>query len=204
MLDPTLTKGPFWVDEKLERSDITMDTNDGAKPNPRPGLPLSLRFTVFAYAAGTCSLLQGAQVDVWHCDAGGIYSDTPSLGTGGQNFLRGYQKTDAGGVTKFTTIYPGWYAGRCVHIHVKVRTFDAASNTTTEATTQVFFDDSVTSSVCRNASPYSQRGVPDTPNAADAFYGHHAELLLTVRGDATSGYAASIGLGVQVGAVQAG
>jgi protocatechuate 3,4-dioxygenase beta subunit len=204
VLDPTLTKGPFWVDEKLERSEITMDTYNGANPNPRPGLPLTLQFTVFAYAAGTCSPLAGAQVDVWHCDAGGIYSDTRSQGTGGQNFLRGYQKTDANGVAKFTTIYPGWYAGRCIHIHVKVRTFDAASNTTTEATTQVFFDDSVTASVCGNAPPYSQRGVPDTANAADGFYRNHTELLLTLRGDARSGYAASIGLGVQVGAVQAG
>jgi len=204
VLDPTLTKGPFWIDEKLERSDITIDTSNGASPNPRPGLPLSLQFTVFAYAAGTCSPLEGAQVDVWHCDAVGTYSDTSALGTAGQNFLRGYQKTDANGVAKFTTIYPGWYAGRCVHIHVKVRMFDAASNTTTEATTQVFIDDSVTASVCRNAASYKQRGVPDTPNAADAFYGNHTELLLNLHGDATSGYAASIGLGVQVGAVQAG
>jgi protocatechuate 3,4-dioxygenase beta subunit len=204
VLDPTLTKGPFWVDEKLDRSDITMDTNNGAIPNPRPGLPLTLQFTVFAYAAGACSPLEGAQVDVWHCDAGGTYSDTLSLGTAGQNFLRGYQKTDANGVARFTTIYPGWYAGRCIHIHVKVRMFDAASNTTTEATTQVFFDDSVTASVCRNASPYNQRGVPGTPNASDAFYGNHTELLLNLRGDPTSGYAASIDLGVQVGAVQAG
>jgi protocatechuate 3,4-dioxygenase beta subunit len=203
VLDPTLTKGPFWVDEKLQRSDITMDTN-GTSASPRPGLPLALQFTVFGYAGGTCSPLEGAQVDVWHCDAGGTYSDTPSLGTGGQNFLRGNQKTDTNGVAKFTTIYPGWYAGRCVHIHVKVRLFDAASNATTEATTQVFFDDSVTAIVCRDASPYRQRGVPDTPNAADAFYGSHTELLLNLRGDATSGYAASIELGVQIGSVQAG
>jgi len=203
VLDPTLTKGPFWVDEKLQRSDITTDTN-GAGASPRPGLPLALQFTVLGYAAGTCSPLEGAQVDVWHCDAGGTYSDTPSLGTAGQNFLRGNQRTDANGVAKFTTIYPGWYAGRCVHIHVKVRLFDAASNTTTEATTQVFFDDSVTASVCRDASPYRQRGVPDTPNAADAFYGSHTELLLDLHGDATSGYAASVELGVQIGSVQAG
>jgi protocatechuate 3,4-dioxygenase beta subunit len=204
VLDPTLTKGPFWVDEKLLRSAIAMDTSNGATPNPRPGLPLTLQFTVSAYAAGTCSPLQDAQVDVWHCDAGGIYSDTQAFGTAGQNFLRGYQKTDANGVAMFTTIYPGWYSGRCVHIHVKVRTFDTTSNTTTEATTQVFFDDSVTDSVCRTASPYKQRGVPDTANAADAFYGNQTELLLNLRGDATSGYAASIGLGVQLGAVQTG
>jgi protocatechuate 3,4-dioxygenase beta subunit len=203
VLDPNLTKGPYWVDERLNRSDIRSDTKGKASPNPRPGLPLVLQFAVSSYAAGVCSPLQGAQVDIWHCDASGIYSDVQGV-TAGQDFLRGYQVTDANGVATFTTIYPGWYSGRAVHIHVKVRLFDSASNTTTEATTQVFFGDATTDTVYASASPYNARGSRDTRNASDNIYGNRTVLLLALAGDATSGYTGNISLGVQVGQVNAG
>lgn len=204
VLEPTLTKGPYWIDERLERADIRTDTNGVATPNPRPGLPLSLRITVLAYGPGGCSPLAGAQVDVWQCDASGLYSDTAALGTAGENFLRGFQRTDANGLATFTTIYPGWYSGRCVHAHVKVRLFDMASNVTTEATTQIFFDDSITRTVCTTAPPYTTRGAPDTSNAMDAFYGNHTELLLNLQGDAASGYTGSVRLGVPIGTISTG
>jgi protocatechuate 3,4-dioxygenase beta subunit len=204
ILDPTLTKGPYWIDERLDRSDIRADTKNVASPNPRPGLPLTLRLRVLGYAAGGCAPLPGAQVDVWHCDATGIYSDVSALGTAGQTFLRGFQTTDASGNVTFTTIYPGWYAGRSVHVHVKVRLFDPTNNATTEATTQVFFEDAITNSVCQAAAPYSARGVPDTSNARDGFYGGHAELLLGLRGDTVSGYDGSITLGIARGTIETG
>jgi protocatechuate 3,4-dioxygenase beta subunit len=203
-LDPTLTKGPYWIDERLDRTDIRSDTNNVASPNPRPGLPLTLSLTVLSFASGSCDPLPGAQVDVWHCDATGLYSDTAALGTAGQNFLRGFQRTDSNGVVTFTTIYPGWYSGRSIHIHVKVRLFDAASGVTTEATTQVFFDDVVNNAVCQNASPYSARGVPDTSNAMDGFYANNTELLLSLQGDPVAGYVGSIRLAVAVGAIAPG
>jgi protocatechuate 3,4-dioxygenase beta subunit len=202
VLDPTLTKGPYWVDERLNRSNIRSDTNGLASPNPRPGLPLILRFAVSAYASGVCTPLAGAQVDIWHCDASGIYSDVGS--TAGQNFLRGYQITDANGLATFTTIYPGWYPGRTVHIHVKVRLFDASKNTTTEATTQVFFDESITGRVYAQVSPYNLRGARDTRNSADNIYANQSVLLLSLAGDTTSGYTGSISLGIQVGQINAG
>jgi len=202
VLDPILTKGPYWVDERLNRADIRSDTNGKASPNPRPGLPLTLQFAVSAYASGVCTPLQGTQVDIWHCDASGVYSEVGS--TAGQDFLRGYQVTDANGLAKFTTIYPGWYSGRAVHIHVKVRLFDASNNTTTEATTQVFFDDSLTDGVFASVVPYNARGSRDTRNAADNIYGNQTVLLLALAGNTTSGYTGNIALGVQVGQVNAG
>jgi protocatechuate 3,4-dioxygenase beta subunit len=204
VLDPTLTKGPYWIDEGLDRTDIRTDTNGHATPNPRPGLPLVLRIMVLATDSTGCTPLPGALVDVWHCDATGLYSDVSSLGTSGENFLRGFQRTDAGGAVTFTTIYPGWYAGRSVHIHVKVRLYDATLNVTTEATTQLFFDDSVTNVVCQSAAPYSARGAPDTSNARDGYFGGHTELVLALRGDPTSGYTGTITLGIPVGVVSQG
>jgi protocatechuate 3,4-dioxygenase beta subunit len=203
VLDPTTTKGPYWVDEGLERADIRADTNGRATPNPRPGLPLTLELAVYSYAAGACTPLSGAQVDIWHCDASGIYSDVQGV-TAGQDFLRGYQVTGANGVARFTTIYPGWYSGRTVHIHVKVRIFDAARNTTTEATTQIFFDDAITDVIFRSISPYSSRPSRDTRNASDGIYGNQTILLSSLSGDIVSGFTASISLGVKVGQINAG
>jgi protocatechuate 3,4-dioxygenase beta subunit len=207
VLDPNVTKGPYWIDERLNRSDIRSDSNGLANPNPRPGLPLTLRFAVMAYSSGSCSPLSGAQVDIWHCDGSGLYSDVSNIGgssTAGQNFLRGYQVTDSDGLVTFTTIYPGWYSGRAVHIHVKVRLFDSSSNTTTEATTQVFFDDSTTDAVYSANAPYNTRSARDTRNSADNIYNQHTELLLSLSGSASSGYTGTITLGVQVGTISAG
>ena len=91
-----------------------------------------------------------------------------------------------------------------MHIHVKVRLFDASNNTTTEATTQVFFDDSLTDGVFASVAPYNARGSRDTRNAADNIYGNQTVLLLALAGNTTSGYTGNIALGVQVGQVNAG
>ena len=163
---------------------------------------MALRIVVYAYGAGSCKPLEGAQVDVWHTDGTGLYSDVQGLA--GENFLRGWQRTDAKGAVKFTTIY-GWYPGQAVHIHVKVRLFDAAKNTTTEATTQLFFDDSVTDrKVYASHAPYNGRGTATTLNSQDAYFGGNTELIVAFSGSATTPYSATISLGVQVGTVNAG
>ena len=114
---PALTEGPYFVDEKINRSDLRSDPSDGSV---KDGAPLSLTVHVSKIDSSGCTPLQGAQVDVWHCDALGVYSDAaePSFNTKGKKFLRGYQVTDANGNVQFTTIYPGWYQGRAVHIHL--------------------------------------------------------------------------------------
>ena len=115
---PALTEGPYFVDELLNRSDIRTDPTTGAASD---GTPLDITIRVFD---GACTPLAGAHVDIWHCDAAGKYSDESANNTVGQKFLRGYQVTDDNGTAKFTTIYPGWYQGRAVHIHFKIRTYD--------------------------------------------------------------------------------
>ncbi len=152
---PELTEGPYFVDEMLNRSDIRIDPSDGSI---KAGAPLRLTLNVSDVSANTCSPLAGAQVDVWHCDALGIYSDVTdrSFDTTGQKWLRGYQVTDEYGVVQFTTIYPGWYSGRAVHIHFKIRT-DPESDAGYEFTSQFFFDDDLTDKVHAQA-PYASEG----------------------------------------------
>ena len=126
---PETTVGPYFLDQQLNRSDIRSEPSTNVV---KAGAPLILAFNVQQIAGGNCTPLPGAIVDVWHCDAAGEYSgfkDTMGAGfdTTGQSFLRGYQTTDAGGVATFRTIYPGWYRGRAVHVHFKIRTTGASA-----------------------------------------------------------------------------
>ena len=149
---PAIEEGPYFIDDKLNRSDIRTDPTTGKQS---PGSPLELTLTVLAVGKTACKPLAGAMVDVWHCDASGAYSEfkDPNFGDyRGKKFLRGFQTTDSSGVAKFTTIYPGWYPGRAVHIHYKVRTPDGK-----EFTSQVFFDEKVTDAV-HAVEPYNRSG----------------------------------------------
>jgi len=190
---PALTEGPYFVDEKLNRSDIRSDPTTGAI---KPGLTLALTFNLSRVSSGSCLALQGAQVDVWHCDAAGIYSDAtdPSFNTKGQKFLRGYQVTDASGKAVFTTIYPGWYQGRAVHIHFKIRT-TTANGAVSDFTSQLFFDDSQNAQVFAQA-PYSTKGTGWMKNAQDGIYTGGGDKLLLKPTQSGSGYAASFDIGL--------
>ncbi len=162
---PAQTEGPFFLDARLERSDIRSDTAGGA---PRAGTPLTLELSIRGVSAAGCTPLAGAIVDLWHCDAEGVYSGTRD----GARFLRGYQRTDATGRVRFVTIYPGWYGGRAVHIHFKVR------DGRRDFTSQFYFDDAFTQRVFAQA-PYAARGRPDTVNARDfVFRQGGRELML--------------------------
>jgi protocatechuate 3,4-dioxygenase beta subunit len=162
---PQATEGPYFVDEMLNRSDIRPDPTDGSV---QQGVPLTLVLHVYDVDEGRCSPLKGAQVDVWHANAMGQYSDIEQAGTAGTKFLRGYQTTDDNGTVRFTTIYPGWYQGRAVHLHFKVRMFEG-SEKTLEFTSQFFFNDTVSDQVY-SQTPYSDRGTRDMRNDQDGIF----------------------------------
>jgi protocatechuate 3,4-dioxygenase beta subunit len=132
VMTPAKTVGPYFVDEKLQRSDVRSNTGDGAV---QAGVPLTLRMFVFD-AGRDCAPVQGATVDIWHVNAICLYSDVAQNGTSGQNWLRGFQTKDADGLVTFRTIWPGWYTGRAVHIHFKVRVSNGSA-TTLEFTSQM-------------------------------------------------------------------
>jgi len=195
VLTAALTEGPFFVDEKLNRTDIRTDPTTGVVS---VGIPLALTFNVQRVASSACTPLTGAYLDVWHCDSTGTYSDVSGSS---RKFLRGYQITDGNGVAAFTSIYPGWYSGRAVHIHFKLRLY-AGSTKTYEFTSQFFFDDTLTDSVYTQ-SPYNSRGSRSTRNANDGIYNSlsatdKAGLTLQTSQTADS-YAGVINLGVTVG-----
>ncbi|WP_439145650.1 intradiol ring-cleavage dioxygenase [Streptomyces canus] len=199
-LTKEMTEGPYYLNGQYVRADIT---------EGKTGFPLELALTVVD--DDTCATIGNALVEIWHCDALGEYSgyvgnnghDEPDSGT----FLRGGVLTDSGGVARITTVYPGWYRGRCVHIHVKVHvgvtlTADGSFTGGTELHTgQLFFDETVTAKVGA-LSPYAANTVTRTTLAQDSIYddgGAASGLLtLTALGSSTSaGYSGTLTLGVE-------
>jgi protocatechuate 3,4-dioxygenase beta subunit len=189
---PEQTEGPFFVDEKLARSDLRTDAETG---RTTPGVPLRLVFTVSGVSAGNCSPIADAQVDVWHCDAAGRYSDVDRNTRAGDKFLRGYQLTDANGRARFVTIYPGGYAGRAVHIHFKIRGAAGASRRY-DFTSQLYFDDAITDAVHARA-PYPGRGPRSMRNADDVIFRDGGGQLLVALSPDGDGYAGSFDIGLR-------
>ena len=181
VLTPEMTEGPYYLPGEKIRRDIT----EGL-----PGAPLELRLTVLD--ASSCKPVKGAAVDIWHASAAGRYSGEAANNTVGRTYLRGIQRTDAHGLARFDTVYPGWYAGRAVHIHVKVH-----AGGTVVHTGQLFFRDSVTAAVYRRA-PYKARGGPDGRNADDSIYAAGGSRSLLTMRTAGKGYSGSISMGVRV------
>lgn len=191
---PELTEGPYFVDEMIERSDIRPDPSTGVVSE---GIPLQLTYRVSEIAGTNCAVFPGVLVDVWHCDAFGVYSDVsdPGFNTAGEKFLRGYQVTDDNGIATFTTIYPGWYQGRAVHIHFKIRSA-AGENSALEFTSQLFFDEDVTD-IVHAQEPYASKGYRTLLNDGDNIY-RESDGLLTLTCTATpEGYAAVFDIGIQ-------
>jgi protocatechuate 3,4-dioxygenase beta subunit len=179
VLTPELTEGPYYIDGEKLRRNIT---------EGRPGARLLLKLKVVD--ASTCKPIKSAAVDIWHCDAGGVYS---GFGQGASNrtFLRGMQRTNASGLAVITSIYPGWYQGRTVHIHVKVHIGGNVVHTG-----QLYFPDSLTDKVYKK-SPYNQRPGRTTRNSNDFVFANGGKSsMLSARSDGSGGYIASIAMGV--------
>ena len=192
---PELTEGPYYVNEKLTRSDIRSDSATGTV---QEGLPLTLGFNVSRIQSNACAALSGAVVDVWHCNALGVYSDVqdPDFDTRGQDWLRGNLTTDTNGAATFTTIFPGWYQGRATHIHFKIRSAAPAS-ATYEFTSQLFFPEDLLSSIYSTQAPYSTKGDSGRlRNANDGIYAQGGSQLLLNPIASSEGYAVTLNLGI--------
>jgi protocatechuate 3,4-dioxygenase beta subunit len=191
-LTPEQTEGPYYLDIDRVRNDIRED---------REGTPLRLAIRV--RENDSCQPVANAAVDIWHCDATGLYSGFESASTGGggggrpgggasstdsTRYLRGTQITNAQGIVEFLTVYPGWYRGRTVHIHCKVHL-----NNTEVLTSQLYFDEKVTSAVYAS-QPYAADTGRDTFNNNDGIFSD--ETILTLSKDG-AGYVGVINLDVR-------
>ena len=202
VVQPQQTEGPYFVDEMLLRSDIRSDPSNGAI---KAGAPLALALKVSQVLPdGTCAPLPGAQVDLWQCDAMGAYSDVKDrlFDTKGQKFLRGHQITDGSGAARFVTIYPGWYPGRAVHVHFKVRT-SGASAQASEFTSQFYFDEGLTDRV-HGREPYAAHSGERTRNERDGIFKNGGPQLTLAVTEADGGYAAAFDLAMRPGDAPAG
>lgn len=183
--------GPFpAADVQLNRSDIRSDPGD--RNLVKPGVPLQIVIRVGVKGKGMmgCSPLQGAVVNGWQCDAAGLYASYESLGTASNQFLRGYQTTDGSGVVEFRTIYPGSYAGRCVHFHFSVRMNAVQIFPTDAFVGQLYFPDEITTEVLMQSGYSSANRVL---NAQDGFYKPDMLGTVTRMGD---GFLAELELAV--------
>jgi protocatechuate 3,4-dioxygenase beta subunit len=206
------TQGPYWFDVDSIRTDIRED---------RPGAALQLALRVQdlskCAAGGEVTPVSNCVVEIWHCDAGGVYSGFEEASTGGGGggsgasdetsdgsysvgdseattgddgtYLRGAQVADSNGIVQFVTIYPGWYRGRTMHIHVKVHI-----DKKTVLTTQLYADDDFTDKVYR-ASPYDEHGGRDTLNTNDSIYDKSGLMVMKTLDD---GYLGVVNIGIDV------
>ncbi|MGV9274866.1 intradiol ring-cleavage dioxygenase [Streptomyces griseosporeus] len=194
VLTPEQTEGPYYLDLETVRKDIT---------EGKAGVPLTLRVTVVD--AATCAPLPRTAVDIWHCDALGVYSGYVAGGsTPDTTFLRGVQLTDSAGVAEFTTVYPGWYVGRALHIHVKTHAGGTVSNGTYHGghvshTGQLYFPEAYNSRIAA-LFPYRNNTATRTLNARDGIYrngGSSTLLNLTQTGsDLGKGVTGTVVLGI--------
>jgi protocatechuate 3,4-dioxygenase beta subunit len=197
-LTPEVTEGPFYVALDRIRRNIT---------EGQGGVPLTLRVRVIDIKK--CVPIRGAAVDIWHCNASGLYSSVAQNNTLGQTFLRGVQLTNRKGFATFDSVYPGHYMGRATHIHLKVHIGTKARAGVLRGghvahTGQLFFDESVNNAVYALA-PYSTGAAQRTLNSTDGIYTQAGGTLaqVAVSGSAQAGYIGRIVVGVRPNATPA-
>jgi protocatechuate 3,4-dioxygenase beta subunit len=199
--------GPYFADDsdpRFNRSNILANL-DGS--NVQTGIPFTLTITIVD-SEKACAPYVGAQVDIWHCNDAGVYSDQAVENTTTEQWLRGYQITDSNGRVTFTTVIPGWYSGRTTHIHLRVRSSYGMASSTSDGsnTTQLFFDQTFIDRLATSVTPYSAEGKNPTTNASDHVYSGETDgaNLLTVSGDDTSGYVAAVTIFLPIASASSG
>jgi len=178
VMTPEMTEGPYYIANEAIRSDIT----DG-----KDGVPLSLDLIVLD--ASSCQPVPNATVEIWHADAGGVYSGFGS-GASSRTFLRGVQVAGADGKVTFRTVYPGWYQGRATHVHLK------AQVNGTVHTSQLFFEEAINNAVYAKA-PYNGHSGTRTLNAQDGIYSGGGSSTVVKLSPSGSGYGGAVNLGVK-------
>jgi protocatechuate 3,4-dioxygenase beta subunit len=176
---PTETVGPYPSLVDLFRSDI----REG-----KSGALLTLTIRVVNTANG-CAAVPNANVEIWHVDAAGNYSQYGTQTT--QTYLRGIQTTNSNGEVTFTTIYPGWYQGRATHIHVEVTMAGRSVKVT-----QIAFPESVNNTV-HASGVYASRGTNPISNLSDGIFSDSlSSEIVTPTGSVNGGYAAAFQVGI--------
>ncbi|MEV6348310.1 hypothetical protein [Actinoplanes sp. NPDC051851] len=199
VVKPEMTEGPYFVDENLDRSDLRTEPTTGEQVD---GTTLVLDLTVLQVTDGTCVALPDAKVDIWQCDALGVYSDVAAQGTTGLSYLRGYQATDSDGLASFTTVLPGWYSGRTVHIHVKIQTTGTDGNAY-EFTSQLYLPEDFTTQYLAEGV-YATNGTADTTNATDMHYANGGDQMLLDPVSTDDGYRASFAIALDLSDTEVG
>jgi protocatechuate 3,4-dioxygenase beta subunit len=193
--------GPYFSDDSDSRFNRTNITANLDGTSVQEGIPLTLTITVIDVDAG-CVPYVNAQVDIWHCNSSGVYSDQASESTTTEQWLRGYQLTNTQGQVTFNTVIPGWYQGRTTHIHLRVRSSYSNASSTSDGTntTQLFFDQSFVDTLDTTVTPYSAEGKNNTTNANDHVFTGETKgaNLLSLVGNETSGYVASVTVGIPI------
>jgi protocatechuate 3,4-dioxygenase beta subunit len=194
-LTATETDGPYPLYAILSNSVLTRsDITEG-----KTGVPLTLTLTLLDLSNG-CTPISGAGIYIWHCDKDGVYSGyatSTNAGSTSTTFLRGVQVTDSNGQITFTTIYPGWYAGRITHIHAQVYLNDSLVEGSAVATTQLAFPVDITTAVY-NSSLYTKgQNTSVTSFSADNVFSDGTSTeMLSLSGDTTSGYTATMTISI--------
>lgn len=197
---PAVTEGPYWVTDSASGYNRSTITSDIAGTNTQTGVPFTLVLYVYD-PKNSCVALQNVQVDIWQCNAAGVYSGIRSSTNGNgvdytsQSWLRGYQLTDSTGMVKFVTIVPGWYTGRTTHIHMRFRSaYDTSSDGSTN-TAQLFFDQTFIDSLDTTVTPYESEGKNSVTNAGDSIYNSEGgTTLLSLSVSASAGYTATFSI----------
>lgn len=171
VLAPTQTGGPFYLDPEYDRKNITED---------QPGLPLKLKIKVLG--VDNCEPVPNALVNIWHCDARGVYSEFGQVAgnpadASDSSWLRGYQVTDANGICEFETIFPGWYPGRATHIHFDVHLgfepggeVDSRHDPTSTFYSQMYLPNAIKTKVYSDHEAYAAKGDNPTGTNNDSLF----------------------------------